>query len=183
MRIIAGTAKGRIIKAPKTGLRPLSDQAREALFNILAPVVGDSVFLDLFAGSGAVGLEALSRGARMAFFVENQRKMVEAIRNNLEVLSFSDRAEIFSLDVLSALKIFQKKDAKFDIIFLGAPYGSPDLLRALELIGGAKVLSFNNVVIAEHRAKTELDPKIGSLEKVRVERYGDTVFSFYKGAA
>lgn len=183
MRIIAGAAKGRIIKAPKTGLRPLSDQAREALFNILALLVGDSTFLDLFAGSGAVGLEALSRGARMAFFVERERKMVEAIRRNLDALSFNDRAEVFSLDVLSALKIFQKKGAKFDIIFLGAPYGSPDLINALEQIGGASILNLRGVVIAEHRAKTELAPKVGSLEKVRVERYGDTVFSFYKGAA
>jgi len=182
MRIISGSARGRKIKVPKTTLRPLSDQARESLFNILAKLVPDSIFLDLFAGSGAVGLEALSRGAKLSMFVERERKAVEVIRENIEDLGFSDRSEVYSIDALRALKIFQKNNAKFDIIFMGAPYGSPDLAKALKFIGESGFLSPNGVLIAEHRFKSILEDVYGVLKKIREERYGDTVFSFYKPA-
>src|SRR3989339_82784 len=151
MRIIAGSRKGRKVEAPKTNLRPLSDQAKESLFNILINKVGDSDFLDLFAGSGSVGLEALSRGARLSIFVEKDRKAVETIRKNIEALDFFDRSEVYSLDVTSGLKILHKNNAKFDIIFVGAPYGSPDLIKALNFLGGSNMLKPNGVVIAEHR--------------------------------
>lgn len=180
MRVISGSAKGRKIKVPKTNLRPLSDQAREALFNILAAKVPDCDFLDLFAGSGSVGLEALSRGARLSIFVEMHRKSVEVIRENLSDLGFSDRAEVFAIDVLRAIKIFTQKGAKFDIIFLGAPYGSPDLRKVLELIGNHKLLRPKGVIIAEHRFKSVLDDAFGNLTQFREERYGDTIFTFYK---
>lgn len=180
MRIIAGLAKGRKLKVPKTTLRPLSDQARESLFNILINKTADSVFLDLFAGSGAVGLEALSRGAKLAIFVEKDRKAVATIRENIHDLGFSDRSEVFSVDVSRALNIFQKNNGKFDIIFMGAPYGSPDLISGLKFIGEVGFLSPNGVLIAEHRHKTNLEEEYGSLKKIREQRYGDTVFSFYK---
>ena len=180
MRIISGSAKGRKIKVPKTTLRPLSDQAREALFNILAKIVPDSTFLDLFAGSGAVGLEALSRGATLSMFVEKERKAVEVIRQNIEELGFSDRSEVYSVDVLRALKIFQNNGAKFDIIFMGAPYGSPDLIKGLGILGESAFLNPNGIVIAEHRFKSKLEDSYGTIIKFREARYGDTVFSFYK---
>lgn len=183
MRIISGSARGRKIKVPKTSLRPLSDQAREALFNILAAKVPDCDFLDLFAGTGSVGLEALSRGARLSIFVEIHRKSVDVIRENLSDLGFSDRSEVFALDVLRGIKIFAQKEAKFDIIFLGAPYGSPDLKKALELIGSHKLLKPKGVLIAEHRFKSVLDDICGNLAKFREERYGDTIFTFYSSIA
>ena len=127
-----------------------------------------------------MGLEALSRGARLAIFVEKERKAVAAIRANIEALSFADRAEVYSLDVSSALKILQKNSAKFDIIFLGAPYGSPDLLKALTYLGEFNLLKQNGILIAEHRYKSNLEDRIGALIRIREERYGDTIFTFYK---
>jgi 16S rRNA (guanine(966)-N(2))-methyltransferase RsmD len=181
LRVISGSARGKRLKVPKGNIRPLSEQAREALFNILAPRTAESDFLDLFAGSGAVGIEALSRGARIAIFVELDKKSVPVIWENLAVAGFSDRAEVYGLPAASALKILNKKGVKFDIIFLGAPYGSPSLNEALKLIGGSDLLKPSAVVIAEHRFKQNLESQIGELSVFRQERYGDTMFSFYKG--
>jgi 16S rRNA (guanine(966)-N(2))-methyltransferase RsmD len=183
MRIIAGKAKGRKLKVPKLSrnrrVRPLTDQVREALFNILGERVPDSYFLDLFAGTGAVGIEALSRGARIAIFVELDRAVVSTIRENLDACGLSDSAEVYSLDVLRAIKFLDKKDSRFDVIFLGAPYDSPALEMALELIGGANIINDEGVVVAEHRAKHMIADEFGVLKKARDARYGDTVLSFY----
>ncbi|MFA4905336.1 MAG: 16S rRNA (guanine(966)-N(2))-methyltransferase RsmD [Candidatus Margulisiibacteriota bacterium] len=182
MRIISGKAKGRKLKSPKPGTRPLTDRAREALFNILAPRMTDSDFLDVFAGTGAVGIEALSRGARLAIFIEIDRQNVEIIRQNLEHTGFLDAAEVFHLEALRGLKILEKKGAKFDIIFLGAPYGSRALGPCLEFIGSAGLLNPQGVMIAEHRIKSELGGTFGALDRVREERYGDTQLAFYENS-
>jgi len=182
LRVISGLARGKRLEVPKGNIRPLSERAREALFNILAPRIADSDFLDLFAGSGAVGIEALSRGARISIFVEMDKKSVPVIWGNLENVGFSDRAEVYALPVSQALKILNKKSAKFDIIFLGAPYGSPSLNEALKIIGTAELLNPSAVVIAEHRFKQNLETQIGELLMFRQQRYGDTMFSFYKGS-
>jgi len=179
MRVIAGTAKGRQLKAPKTDLRPLSDRAKEALFNILAPRIEGEAFLDLFAGSGSVGIEALSRGASLSFFVEINRPSVEVIRENLEKCKLYDRAEIYCLPVIRALKIFSEKEAKFDIIFLGAPYGSPFLKEAMNFLADGKLLKENGIVIAEHRSKQDPGETFGVLKRYRIAKYGEVTFSFY----
>jgi len=184
MRVISGKAKGRKLKYPKLAksrrIRPLTDQAREALFNILGADIAGGLFLDLFAGTGAVGIEALSRGAEIAIFVERDRKVVGAIRENLELTGFTDRAEVYSLDVLKAVKVLDRKGSRFDFIYLGAPYGSPDLVKALELIAASGLVAENGVVIAERRAKHEIAESYGALDRVRDSRYGDTVLSFYR---
>ena len=180
MRVISGTAKGKNLKSPKGKVRPLSGQVKEALFNILRGSVAQADFLDLFAGSGQVGIEALSRGARLSIFVEVDHKRVRCIRENLELCGFSDRAEVFAIDVLRALKILSKKGAKFDIIFMGAPYGSPALEKALKLLGKFNILNPDAVLIAEHHFKHKIEERIGSLLAFREERYGDTVLKFYK---
>jgi len=184
MRIISGTAKGRRLKVPKLShdrrVRPLTDQAREALFNILGGLVVDCYFLDLFAGTGAVGIEALSRGAKLSIFVELDRKVVSTIRENLAITGFEDRAEVYSLDALRAIKVLDSKKSQFDIVFLGPPYGSPALEKALELLSISNIIKKDTVVIAEHRAKHDIPESFGSLMKLRDMRYGDTVLSFYK---
>jgi 16S rRNA (guanine(966)-N(2))-methyltransferase RsmD len=180
LRVISGEARGKRLKVPKGNIRPLSEQAREALFNILAPKISGTDFLDLFAGSGAVGIEALSRGARLAIFVEIDKKSVPVIWENLNNTGFSDLAEVYALPVAAALKILNKKDAKFDIIFLGAPYGSPNMIEAMKYLGDSSLIKDSGVVIAEHRFKYDMSEGFGSLTMFRKERYGDTVFSFYK---
>lgn len=180
MRVIAGIAKGKKLKAPKGNIRPLSDQVKEALFNILQRKVAGSYFLDLFAGTGSVGIEALSRGAKLSFFVEFNKKHVQVIRENLSNCGFQDRSEVYALDVLRALKILKRKGAKFDIIFLGAPYDSPLLEKALLDLGGAELLNESGLVIAEHRKQHLLQEEYGKLKNFRVTKYGETVLTFYE---
>lgn len=184
MRVIAGKAKGRKLKVPRLSrdrrVRPLTDQAKEALFNILGERVPDSYFLDLFAGTGSVGIEALSRGARLAIFVELDRKVVSTIRENLAACGLDDSAEIYSLDVLRAIKLLNSNKCRFDIVFLGAPYDSPALEKALEMIAQSNIIKEDGVVVAEHRAKHAIAPSYGDFFDVRDARYGDTVLSFYK---
>jgi 16S rRNA (guanine(966)-N(2))-methyltransferase RsmD len=180
MRVIAGIAKGKRLKAPKGNIRPLSDQAKEALFNILQNKVADSYFLDLFAGTGSVGIEALSRGAKLSFFVEFNKKHVQVVRENLADCGFSDRAEVYALDVLRALKILKRKGAKFDIIFIGAPYDSPVLEKVLLELGEAESLKKSGIVIAEHRKQHKLQDEYGNLKMFREAKYGETVLTFYE---
>jgi len=183
MRVISGKAKGKKIKAPKGNIRPLSDQAKEALFNILQNKVADAYFLDLFAGTGAVGIEALSRGATLSIFVELDRKTVRVIRENLEHCEVSDRAEVYALNVLRALKILKKKGAKFDIMFLGAPYDSPNLEKALEQLSDGSLLREKGLVIAEHRKQHQIEDSYGILQKFKEAKYGETVLAFYENSS
>ncbi|MFH2033885.1 MAG: 16S rRNA (guanine(966)-N(2))-methyltransferase RsmD [Candidatus Margulisiibacteriota bacterium] len=181
MRIIAGSAKGKKIKALKSrSVRPLTDYAREALFNILTPRIAGARFLDLFAGSGAVGIEAVSRGAREAVFVEKNPKCVALIRSNLAECGFKDRARVYTLSVSHSLNVFAQSGEKFDIIFNGAPYGSPEFLLSLEKIGRDGLLEKGGLLIAEHHFKFEIDVAYPGLKKTRDQRYGDTVLSFFE---
>lgn len=169
------------MKTPKKGwkVRPLTDQARAALFNILGERTPDSYFLDLFAGTGAVGIEALSRGAKIAFFVELSRPVVELIRQNLDITGFREQAEVYAVDAMRALNLFAGKEARFDIIFMGAPYDSPVLEKALTKLAGTGILKPDGVLIAEHRKQHTISKEYGKLKLFREARYGETVFNFY----
>lgn len=182
MRVISGSAKGRKLKAPKGKIRPLSDQAKEGLFNIVQARVSGAYFLDLFAGTGSVGLEALSRGATLSIFVELERSHVRVVRENIADCQLEDRSEVYALDVLKALKILKRKGAKFDIIFLGAPYGNPALEKALEELADGSLLKDNGLVIAECRFKHALAQEFGKLTAKRAVRYGDTILTFYENS-
>jgi 16S rRNA (guanine966-N2)-methyltransferase len=183
VKVLAGTAKGRNLLFPKLSadkrLRPLTGQAKGALFNILVSKNPGARFLDLFAGTGSVGIEALSRGAKLVFFVELDRKVVETLRENLEITGFSDRAEVLCLDVETALGTIDRDKGKFDIIFIGAPYGKPLLGQALTKLSNTGIVEHNGVVVAEHSSRDKVSDSYGHLIKFRETRYGDTIFSFY----
>ncbi len=183
MRVIAGTAKGRKLRFPKLPkgkrLRPLTGRVKEALFNILARKNPGARFLDLFAGTGSVGIEALSRGAGLAIFVENDKKIVQTLRENIALAGFSDRAEVYCLDVIKALRVIDKAKGEFDIVFIGAPYGSPLLGEALRALSDTNVVGDDGVVVAEHGIRDGVSDSYGKLVKFRDARYGDTVLSFY----
>ena len=183
MRVIAGLAKGKELRFPKLSkdkrLRPLNGRAKEALFNILAGKNPGARFLDLFAGTGSVGIEALSRGANLAIFVELDRKTVRTLRENLALTGFSDRAEVYCLDVIKALKVIDKAKGKFDIVFIGAPYGSPALEETLKAIAVTEIIDRDGVIVAEHSIRNKISNSYGKLIKSRDCRYGDTVLSFY----
>jgi 16S rRNA (guanine966-N2)-methyltransferase len=186
MRIIAGTFRSRQLKSLKgMSLRPTSDKLRETLFNVLGDLVLDARFLDLFAGTGAVGIEALSRGAREAIFVEKHPSAVALIKKNLDSLEIHKGARVIKLDALQALKQLAETPmapgARIDLLFLDPPYAEREqYANVLKFLGAANLLAENAVVIAEHQRSLDLPDSFGKLERVRVLRQGDAALSFFR---
>jgi 16S rRNA (guanine966-N2)-methyltransferase len=186
MRVIAGIYRSRILKSLKgLALRPTSDRLRETLFNVLAPNIPGSRFVDLFAGTGAIGIEALSRGAAEVVFIENHAPAATLIRRNLESLGVSTGATVLAVDALRGLALLaaRKKVAEpgFDCIFLDPPYAAAeDYARVLEYLGSADLLAPGAIVVAEHHRKFDLREEAGALRRFRVLRQGDAALSFYR---
>lgn len=187
MRIIAGTYRSRRLEAP-SGLatRPTSDQLRETLFNVLAARIEGERFLDLYAGSGAVGIEALSRGAAGVEFVERAPAALAVLRKNLSRLGVTAGFRIHGAGVGSVLRkikpVTSNPDATFDMVFLDPPYDALEEYAAtLGLLGGAAkgLLADGAVVIAEHRKKERLEERYGELAGTRLLEQGDAALSFY----
>ena len=178
MRVIAGEAKGKKLFSPP-GVRPTAGSARESLFNILGKEISSAKVLDLFAGTGALGIEALSRGAKEAVFVDNNCLSERAVRRNITNLSFESRATIYRLEVDKALKLFSRKGYRFDIIFMDPPYGSNMAMRTLIEISRSNTLRDGGMVVIEHYWKDVLPQAPRGLKMKRKEVYGDTAISFY----
>ena len=183
MRIIAGTYRSRPMQAP-AGLatRPTSDRLRETLFNVLTPRIQGAAFLDLYAGSGAVGIEALSRGAEHVVFVERAPTALKVLRANLARLGLTDGFSLQTGSVGTYLRRMQTELKQFDLVFLDPPYDAAEEYAAtLGLLGGAaeNLLSTGTVVIAEHRRKERLEENYGSLARTRLLEQGDAGLSFY----
>ena len=189
MRIIAGAYRSRILKSLKgLALRPTSDRLRETLFNVLGPDVAGSRFIDLFAGTGAIGIEALSRGAGEVVFVENHAPAAALIRRNLESLGIRKGTTVLAADALRGLEMLApgKKGECFnyDYVFLDPPYAAAkDYARVLESLGSGNLLAPGGLVIAEHRRNFELPEEAGALQCYRVLKQGDAALSFYRRAA
>jgi len=184
MRIIAGDFRSRTLLAPRgEATRPTSDRLRETLFNVLAPRISSARFLDLYSGSGAIGIEALSRGASLAVFVEQSRPALAALRHNLETLKIIQGFRIHSIGVSTFLRRGYTGPApQFDIVFLDPPWDAADeYASTLDLLGGAAsgLLAEGAVVIAEHRRKHALAPRYGSLHRTRLLEQGDAALSSY----
>ncbi len=184
MRIIAGLLRRRTLDAPPgLATRPTSDRLRETLFNVLAPRIEGARFLDLYAGSGAVGMEALSRGAESATFVEKDSAALKVLRGNLAKLGVTAGFRIHAGSVGAYLRRGHAGGGPvFDVMFLDPPYDAEDeYALALGLLGGAAVgiLAEGAVVIAEHRRKEKLGETYGRLRRTRVLEQGDAALSFY----
>jgi 16S rRNA (guanine966-N2)-methyltransferase len=163
--------------------RPTSDRLRETLFNILAPHIARSTFADLYAGSGANGIEAISRGAAMVFFVENAPSAMETIRTNLKSLGIVSGYGLEPRAVSSFLRRMAERERRLDVVFLDPPYEAADeYAAALELLGGecAPLLGPESVVVAEHRRKLALAESYAALVRYRVKEQGDAALSFYR---
>jgi 16S rRNA (guanine966-N2)-methyltransferase len=184
MRVIAGKYRSRILKSLKgLALRPTSDRLRETLFNVLAPYIEGSLFLDLFAGTGAIGIEALSRGASESVFIENHSPAVALIKKNLESLRIKSGATVLPVDALRGLATLasHRSAAKFNIVFLDPPYAAAqDYSRVLEFLGASDLLAPGVIVVAEHRRNFDLPEAVGALERFRVLKQGDAALSFYR---
>lgn len=186
MRVIAGKFRSRSLKSLKgLALRPTSDRLRETLFNVLADRVAGSRFMDVFAGTGAVGIEALSRGAAEVVFIENHPPASALIKKNLASLDIYSGASIFTLEAVRALDRLTSEHstaaAPFDLVFLDPPYAAADdYHRVLASLGDASFLGDGSLVIAEHRRTVDLPEKVGLLDRVRVLRQGDAALTFYR---
>jgi 16S rRNA (guanine(966)-N(2))-methyltransferase RsmD len=183
MRIIAGTFRSRPLQAP-AGLatRPSSDRLRETLFNVLAPRIEGAYFLDLYAGSGAVGLEALSRGAEHVVFVERAPAALRVLQANIARLRLTSGFSIQSGSVGAYLRRALTESRQFDLVFLDPPYDAAHEYRTtLEMLGGAtaELLAGDALVIAEHRRKERLEDGYGTLARTRLLEQGDAALSFY----
>ncbi len=179
MRIVAGTRKGMLIKnIDGESTRPTRSIVREALFNILYTKVVDSKFLDLFAGSGAIGIEALSRGASVAYFSDNNPKCFKVLKENIEKTRLSDQAKIFNSDYKLVLKKLQGD--KFDIIYVDPPYHTGLGIDAIQKISEYDMLSEDGIIILEADTKEEVPEFIGVYERYDLKKYGRNVLNLFR---
>ncbi|HVB99699.1 MAG TPA: 16S rRNA (guanine(966)-N(2))-methyltransferase RsmD [Candidatus Dormibacteraeota bacterium] len=182
MRIVAGKYGSRHLKSPgKLRLRPTSDRLRETLFDILGPQVESARFIDAYAGTGAVGIEALSRGAQRAIFLEIAKGAAALIRENLEMLGAGADAEILHGDALRGLARLHARGERADFIFLDPPYEDAEAYRrALEFLGHSAPLAPRGAIVIEHASTFALPEFIGKIECARRVHQGDATLSFYR---
>ncbi|MFZ5643329.1 MAG: 16S rRNA (guanine(966)-N(2))-methyltransferase RsmD [Bacillota bacterium] len=181
MRIIAGSAKKRVLKVPAgwTG-RPTADRVKESLFNILGNSVIGCNFLDLFAGTGNVGIEALSRGALKAVFVEKDRLAATAIRQNIKLTGFENNSKVIIKDVYTSLAELKEMRETFNLVFLDPPYGKGFEIPVINTLVNLDLLASDGILVAESSKRETMPPEITNIKLIRQERYGDTMLSFYK---
>lgn len=185
MRVIAGKFRSRVLKGPgKLRLRPTSDRLRETLFNVLGPSLEDSLFVDLYAGTGAIGIEAISRGAREAVFIESHVATARLLQTNLATLGIRESSEVIVADAIRGLEKMAAKRRIADFIFLDPPYAEmEEHLRVLEFLDASHLVAPRGIVIVEHSSKAELPERFVRLECTRLLEQGDAALSFYRLAA
>ncbi|HSE36858.1 MAG TPA: 16S rRNA (guanine(966)-N(2))-methyltransferase RsmD [Blastocatellia bacterium] len=181
MRVIGGIYRGRRLRAVGgLAVRPTSDRLRETLFNILAPRINGSRFLDICAGSGAVGIEALSRGAAAVTFIDRSRAACNAIEANLDALGIKGNVTSVNRDAASALKRLEQGSERFDVVFFDPPYASQIYDQVMKQLSSGFLTSGGAVVVVEHRAKTPPEPEYGKLRLFREVKQGESALAFYE---
>jgi len=184
MRVISGQYRSRQLKAlPGLDTRPTSDRLRETLFNVLqaAQELSDTVWIDLFAGTGAVGIEALSRGARQVYFIEHARKTAALIRENLSALGVTEGVDVQERDAMPALRLLDSQAVRCDVCFLDPPYRLTDAYQeCLGFLPQSQLLHPASIVVAEHSDKFDPGERFGALVRYRKLVQGDAALSFYR---
>lgn len=181
MRVIGGRAKGRRLLAPKgQAVRPTADRVKESLFNILPRDLSGKKVLDLFAGTGNLSIEALSRGAAHALLIDASARSAAAMKANLRRLGFEAQSEVWIAPVTRSLRSLARRKETFDYIFLDPPYDHGLATSSLELIAQSNLLRDTGTVVIEHSAREPVKPLYESLQLRDQRRYGDTLLSFYK---
>jgi len=180
VRVIAGALKGRRLVTPRGATtRPTADQVRIALMDTLGPWLPDARLLDLFAGAGGVGLEALSRGAAHVMFVERDPRALDALVENIRTLDLEPRTDVARGDVSRQLGRLADEGRRFDIVFLDPPYATDDGERTLAALGDGALIKPEGLVIAQHLTKRRL-PECGVLRAFRDRRFGETTLTFFR---
>jgi 16S rRNA (guanine966-N2)-methyltransferase len=183
VRIIGGSRRGRKLVAwEETGIRPMRDFVRSALFNILEDFIPGVDFLDLYCGTGSVGLEALSRGARSCMFVDRAPGACGIVRRNLESMDFLTEGRVMEGDVSDALEELARKGRRFGVVFIGPPYYHELVPATLVALASGKLLTEDFVVVAEIHRSEDAAESCGVLERVDARRYGDNRLLFYRRA-
>ena len=179
VRVISGSARGLKLNTPGDDrVRPTTDRVKESMFNIVQDWVYDSQVLDLFAGSGALGIEALSRGASQAVFCDNSLDSIKIIKSNIEKARVADRSQIVSGDFKRCLRDMEAKNQSFDMIFVDPPYYEGLFEEVLDTIRSCKILIKDGIVIVEHDAKRPIG-QVEGLEVYKEKKYGITMLTFY----
>ncbi|MGF9695510.1 16S rRNA (guanine(966)-N(2))-methyltransferase RsmD [Paenibacillus sp. MABNR03] len=181
MRVVSGSAKGRPLKAvPGNGTRPTTDKVKEALFSMIGPYFEGGTALDLFAGSGGLGIEALSRGMDKAVFVDLESKSIEVIRANLKATKLEDQAAIYRNDAGRALKALAKRTTRFDLVFLDPPYRMKNGDELMLTMHELELLEPEATIVLEYESKYSYPEQFGPFEQTRKAVYGETAVSIYE---
>ena len=180
MRIITGIAKGKKIKAPYgMDTRPTLDRVKESLFDILSDKIAGKKILDLFAGTGNLGLESISRGALSSIFVESNRDTYKILEDNVTSLGFQKESILYNKDSFTSLKLFHDSNITFDVIFLDPPYGKGYVEKAINIIDRLNLLNDNAIIVCEYDVKDLIPDTVGKIKAYRTEKYGRVKISFF----
>lgn len=182
MRVISGTARGKRLKAPRgMDTRPITDMIKEALFNVIGDKIITASLLDLFAGSGSVGIEALSRGAQMVVFIDNNAKSIQTIRENLSNCGFKENFELYRNDVFRAIEILQQRQIKFDYVYADPPFTVQSIFNPfLVAMDRSSLLTDQGNLIIRSPRKMNLTVKLSRLEEYRLDNYGESTLHYYR---
>ncbi|EUJ32057.1 hypothetical protein MFLO_07727 [Listeria floridensis FSL S10-1187] len=181
MRVIAGSRKGHSLKAvPGKNTRPTTDKIKEALFSIIGPYFDGERVLDLFAGSGGLGIEALSRGAKSAVFIDQAGAAIKTVNENIRATHFETEAQIFRNEAKKALKLLHKNEHQFDLVFLDPPYKKQQIEQLMTELAELELLSSGAVVVCEHDKEAEIASDMSGYKQIKQAVYGITVLSIYQ---
>ncbi len=187
MRVIGGSARGRRLIPPSGArVRPTADRVKESLFNILTALTGGFEqlrVLDLFAGTGNLGIEALSRGAGSAVFVDNHKDSVTLVARNLAMLGFASRAVVLHREAIAALRSLEKSGAVFDLVFIDPPYGQELAREVITNLAGSALIDDHSLVVAEFSSRDIFPEEFSSLREFDRRVYGDTALAFFRRCA
>lgn len=181
LRIISGEYKSKRLISPEgKDVRPTSDKVKESLFNILLSKIPEAYVLDLFAGSGNLGLEAISRGAKGCIFIDKSKDSIKTVYSNIKLLKCEEYCEVYNNDAFSALEILDKRKLKFDIVFCDPPYHKEIIQKVLKSLLKTDIIKENGIIVTEHDIKDLLPQKLEKLIMYRSVKYGNTALSFYR---
>ncbi|WP_400163391.1 16S rRNA (guanine(966)-N(2))-methyltransferase RsmD [Brevibacillus sp. TJ4] len=180
MRVIAGEHKGRRLAAvPGKGTRPTTDKVKESIFNMIGPYFEGGWALDLYAGTGSLGIEALSRGAERAVFVERDAKAFAVVQQNVAACRLENCAELYRIDASRALNSLAKRNVRFDLVFLDPPYAHQKIVQEISAMQELDLLADDAWIVAEHDVEVTLPDTIGKCRMYRAATYGDTAVTLY----